>query len=248
MVSLGLIIFASLAAFIAGFIDAIAGGGGLIVLPCLLLTGLSPYQALSCNKFSACLGTAQALRSFTATGLVRWDIALKGIAFSLIGAAAGSLLALHIEQTLLGKILVALLPFALILTLLPHPHPKNDAVVSFWKIAPICLAIGLYDGFFGPGTGSFLILAFHWLMGLELLNASATAKTFNLASNLASTLTFISQGTMLWPLALPMAFGSILGNTFGSRLAIKKGNESVRRFLTFSLFLLIISLLIKYFF
>ncbi|MBO4334683.1 MAG: TSUP family transporter [Desulfovibrio sp.] len=243
-----LILFACLAAFAAGFVDAIAGGGGLITIPALLLSGLPPHQALACNKFSATLGTASAVGSYAAKKLIRFDLALQGIAFSLFGAALGSLLALHVAPDLLGKILVGLLPFALIVTFIPIDFSvKEPPPLKLWKVASICIGIGAYDGFFGPGTGSFLILAFHWLLGLELLKASATAKVLNLASNLASTITFIVHGSVLWSLAIPMAIASITGNVLGSRFAMHKGNKGVQRFLTFSLLLLTLTLIGKYF-
>lgn len=243
-----LILFACLAAFIAGFVDAIAGGGGLIQLPALLMLGLPPHHVLACNKFSATLGTASAVVSYATQRLIRYDLAAQGIIFSLIGAALGSLLALHLDPDLLGKILVGLLPIALIVTLTPiRVQKKEPSSLNIWKVAAVCVSIGAYDGFFGPGTGSILILCFHWLLGLELLKASATAKVLNLASNLASTITFIIHGSVLWSLAIPMAIASITGNILGSRFAVHGGNIIVQRILTFSLMLLTLTLLGKYF-
>ncbi|MBQ7617951.1 MAG: TSUP family transporter [Desulfovibrio sp.] len=249
MLSLTLIACCTLIAGLAGFVDAIAGGGGLIVLPCLLLSGLPPHYALSANKFSACLGTASALTSFAASGLVLWPIAFKGLGFSLLGAFLGSSLTLYLSPEKLGIILALLLPVALIVTLWPKAERKTlpeNCDIKIWKLSLVCLAIGLYDGFFGPATGSFLIIAFHFILGLGLLKASATAKVLNLASNLASTVTFITAGTMLWLLALPMAIGSICGNLLGTRFAVKRGAEGVRKMLSVSLILLTITLLYKY--
>ena len=249
MVSFTLICCATLAAGVAGFVDAIAGGGGLIVLPTLLLLDLPPHYALSTNKFSATLGTASALQTFALSGFVLWKMALKGVFFSLGGAFIGSMLTLAIAPDRLSTILTLLLPIAFIISLTPKPFRKISTPCSVpnWKLFLICFVIGLYDGFFGPATGTFLIFAFHYFLAVELLQASATAKVLNLASNLASTLTFIGTGTMIWMLALPMAAGSILGNILGSKFAIKKGSESVRHFLSFSLFLLMATLLYKYF-
>ena len=249
MLSASLVALMTLAACVAGFVDAIAGGGGLIVLPCLLLAGLPPHYALSANKFSATLGTSIALRTFASQGLVLWRVALLGVPFSLLGAFVGSILTLYIPAEQLSAILVLLLPVALAITLMPKPLRKepSSTPVRPWKVALVCLLIGLYDGFFGPGTGSFLILAFHAFLAIDFLHASATAKVLNLASNLASTLTFIVSGTMLWFLAVPMALGSITGNILGSRFAIRKGSEGVRRVLAFSLILLTATMLYKYF-
>ena len=236
------------AAFSGGFIDAIAGGGGLIVLPALLMTNLPPHLCLSVNKFSACLGTGFALGNFARSGLIVWPIALTGILFSLLGAHLGSRLTLIIPQEFLGKILIFLLPVAFIITLI-RPEQHNDPV-SFRKLPTIllCTAIGIYDGFFGPGTGSFLILGFYTILKLPLLQASATAKVLNFASNFSSTITFLIFGSILWPLALPMALASILGNVMGSRLAIHRGSRIVQRFLMVSLGILMVTLIWKYFF
>ena len=240
------------AGLLGGFIDAIAGGGGLITLPALLLTGVPPHYALGVNKCSACLGTATALGNFARRGLVLWRLAFAGLAFSLLGSWLGALLTLHISNEILGKILVMLLPVGMCATLLPpRRQAASTAVAQGWRLhflAPlVCLGIGLYDGFFGPGTGSFLILAFHWILRVGLLEASATAKVLNLASNVGSLVTFAWNGCVLWSLALPMAAGCMAGNWLGSRLAIRTGAKAVRRFLMISLGLLLLTLIWRHF-
>ncbi len=245
-----------LSAFVGGFIDAIAGGGGLVTMPALLLSGVPPHMTLGCNKVSACLGTCTALGNFARSGLVRWRVALTGIAFSLLGSFAGSEMALRLDPSILGKILVALLPVGICAVLLPPRERRRTTTrattpqqgARFWlPVALVCLALGIYDGFFGPGTGSFLILAFHWVLRMELMEASATSKVLNLASNLSGTLVFIYGGVVLWRLALPMAAACCLGNWLGSRMAIRIGSVAVRRFLTVSLSLLLLTLVWQYF-
>ncbi len=247
-----------LSAFGGGFIDAIAGGGGLVTMPALLISGVPPHMALGCNKVSACLGTCTALGNFARSGLVRWRVALAGVAFSLLGSSAGSQMALRLDPAILGKLLVALLPIAMCAVLLPprgnrrastraaSPFPQHG-IRFLLPVTLVCLTIGFYDGFFGPGTGSFLILTFHWVLRMELMEASATAKVLNLASNLSSTLVFIYGGVVLWRLALPMAVACCLGNWLGSRMAIRIGSAAVRRFLTISLSLLLLTLVWQYF-
>jgi hypothetical protein len=115
------------------------------------------------------------------------------------------------------------------------------------KVPPICLMIGFYDGFFGPGTGSFLIIAFYLLVGLDLIHASATAKAFNLASNIGALSVFLIEGKVIFLLGLPLAIANVAGNYLGSSLAIKMGNSMVRGFLFISLSILFISLFWKYF-
>ncbi len=242
------------AAFAGGFIDAIAGGGGLVTMPALLLTGVPPHAALGANKFSACLGTCVALGNFARSRLVLWRVALTGLAFALIGSWAGARLALSTEPALLGKILVGLLPVGMCATLMPRKERARaygEADMHgprLWLLTPlVCLVIGAYDGFFGPGTGSFLILAFHWILRMGLMEASATSKVLNLASNFAGVVVFMLNGVVLWSLALPMAAACCVGNWLGSRLAIRVGPAAVRRFLMVSLSLLLLTLVWQFF-
>lgn len=252
MLSITTISICTLAALGGGFIDAVAGGGGLITVPALLITGVPPHLALGTNKVSACLGTATALGTFARSGLVLWRLAFAGLAFALLGSYAGSVLALYVDADILGKVLVALLPVGMCATFLPkqkHDQPQRPLEgTRFWLVVPlVCLIIGVYDGFFGPGTGSFLILAFHYFLRVGLLQASATAKVLNLASNFGAAVAFTLSAKVLWPLALCMAAGSIIGNRLGSRTAIRVGSEAVRRLLSVSLSLLLLTLIWQYF-
>lgn len=251
--SLSAILICAGAALAGGFIDAVAGGGGLITMPALLLAGVPPHLALGTNKVSSSLGTGAALGNFARSHLVLWRLALAGLPFSLLGAYAGSLLTLYVSSEILGKILVGLLPVGMCATLLPKKNRTQPPLALegplFWSLVPlVCLLIGAYDGFFGPGTGSFLILAFHWILRVGLIEASATSKVLNLASNLGAVAAFIWHGKVIWPLALAMSVGSVTGNWLGSRTAIRVGAKAVRRFLTVSLSLLLLTLIWEYFF
>ena len=249
--TLSTILICTGAALLGGFIDAIAGGGGLITMPALLLTGVPPHLALGTNKVSSCVGTRVALGNFARSHLCSgvWP---GGAGLFPVGAYAGSILALYVNSEILGKILVGLLPVGMCATLLPKkerecaPRPLEGA--RFWTLVPlVCLLIGAYDGFFGPGTGSFLILAFHWILRVGLIEASATSKVLNRASNFGAVVAFIWHGKVLWPLALAMTGGSVIGNWLGSRTAIRVGAKAVRRFLTVSLSLLLLTLIWQYF-
>ena len=245
--TLGTVLFCSLAALVAGFIDSIAGGGGLITLPALLLAGLPPHLALGTNKMQSSMGTAVALISFANSHLVLWRVALMGLPFSLIGSGIGSNLALYLDEKLLGTILIVLLPVAMVCTIVPKKERKDANVSrgSHILVPLVCLAIGTYDGFFGPGTGSFLILAFHWIVGLGLVQASASVKVLNLASNVGALCIFLWSGQIVWAVALPMVVASIVGNWLGSRTAVRLGARAVRIFLTVSLGLLMVTLVIR---
>lgn len=252
MVSLSVVLICSGAALVAGFIDAIAGGGGLITLPALLLANVPAHNALACNKISAALGTATAVGTFARSHLIQWRVALVGLVSALLGSAVGSQISLLFANAVLGKILVCLLPFGMAATLLPKKDMAHDLNVDsgprLWLLTPlVCLCIGLYDGFYGPGTGSFIILALHFIVRVGLIQASATSKVINLGSNIAAAVSFVLAGKVLWLLALPMAAASITGNWLGSRTAVRVGPQAVRRFLTVSLGLLFCTLLYEFF-
>ena len=250
--TLGLMTFCSLAAFIAGFIDSIAGGGGLITIPALLLCGIPPQNALGTNKVQACTGTLVSVFMFARGNFVVWRIALLGIPFALAGSGIGSTLALSLSSDVLGKVLLGMLPFAMCLTMIqPGKEPIQESPLAgtrFWVLTPlISVVIGAYDGFFGPGTGCFFILAFHWLLKRSLVQASATTKVLNLSSNFSAMVVFMTSGVVLWPLALCMLAASVLGNWLGSRIAMRVGTKAVRFFLTISLILLMLTLVWRYF-
>lgn len=245
-------ILCAMAALCGGFIDAISGGGGLLTIPALLLGGIPPHLALGTNKLSAFLGTAVSLGRFAASGLVNWRLAAGGAGFSIAGSWLGSFAATSLPAEMLAKAIIGMLPVAMIATLMPQK--KNPAEIlnvtgwRFWLLLPaFCLALGFYDGFFGPGTGSFLILGLHWLLKQDLIHASATAKTFNLASNVSSAIYFMWHGLIFWKLGLIMAACFMLGNWLGATFAIHVGGKAVRRFLLLSLFLLLLSLVWRFF-
>ena len=244
--------FLLFAAFAAGFIDSIAGGGGLVSLPAALLAGLPPHAAMGTTKLMSTLGTTVSLWLYAKSKMMDWGIAAKGMGFSLAGSVVGTLLALAVAPDTLGKIILFLLPVAAAICFYPHKNrkkataPKNSGGVGLVLTGLVCGLIGMYDGFFGPGTGTFLILGLHFVLGLDLVRASGTAKTFNLASNSASMVTMACNGQVIYALALPMALANIGGNIIGSRLALSKGAGVVRKVLYVSLTLLFLTLLHRY--
>lgn len=252
MLATGSIIFCSLAALFGGFIDAISGGGGLLTIPALLISGVPAHLALGTNKISACLGTTIALINFARSRLVLWRIVFYGIIFSILGSWAGSFLALMLNASILAKIIIFLLPVGMAANFLPSKKNISGELqlcgLKFWiSLCLVCFFIGCYDGFFGPGTGTFLILAFHWILGMDLLKASATAKAFNLASNISAAVIFVIHGSVYWSLGIIMAVFLMIGNWAGSKFAIKIGARAVKKFLSLSLFILFITLVWQYF-
>jgi uncharacterized membrane protein YfcA len=220
-------------ALAAGILDAIAGGGGLLTVPAVLWAGLPPHLALGTNKGQAIFGTFMALIRFARSGLIDPRRALATFPSALAGSFAGASLVLALSPEALKPVVVVLLAAAAVLVGLRRAAPRAPAAgaprSSKALAGAIALAIGAYDGFFGPGTGTFLIAAFAGLMGDSLARASAEAKVANFASNLAALLLFAAQGTVVWRIALPMAAAQLAGGWLGAHLAIRRGDGLVRK-------------------
>jgi hypothetical protein len=220
----------ALAAFGAGFVDAIAGGGGLITVPALLAAGLDPHLALGTNKGQSSFGaTASAIGFWRRDGLDRHR-ALPAFVLGAAGAVIGALAQLAIDPKPLKPIVLGLLIGAAVLIAI-SPKPKKHGAASAGVLGVIALVMGAYDGFFGPGTGSLLILAFVTFAGDSMTRASGNAKIVNLASNLASLVTFAIRGTIVWSVALPMAAANALGAWVGAHVAVSRGDKLVRAIL-----------------
>ncbi len=249
--SLGIIILFCFFFLVAGFVDSIAGGGGLITTPVLLLCGLPPHAVLGTNKCATTIGTLSAAWTYARSHLVVLRIAPVGFVSAFCGAMAGSGLALLLDSALLGRLIVFLLPVGMVISLFSGHSFGRDGELpqkGLWpKVILMGFVIGLYDGFFGPGTGSFFILAQHILLRMDLVKASATAKIFNLASNAGGLVVFASGGVVLYAAAIPCAVANIIGNQLGTRLAIRIGPRVVRIFLYISLSLLLCTLVYRFF-
>ena len=223
-----LLFFAGLA---GGFIDAIAGGGGLISVPALLWAGLPPQLALGTNKMQAIWGTLMAVRNYAQKGWVRWQEMKLAIAVTSSGALLGTWVVTQLSHDLLKR-LVPWLLLGIALYVLVSPRLGQREVRA--KLSPVWFAVlagtglGFYDGFFGPGTGSFWTVACLSLLGLDLLRATAYTKVVNLASNAASVLVFAAAGSIHYPVAAVMVLGQLLGGWLGSNLAIRHGAGFIR--------------------
>jgi len=246
-----LLAFCVTAFVVAGFIDAIAGGGGLITTPCLLIAGLPPHMVLGTNKFAVMLGSLSALISYLRNHLVELRIAPLGFAMAFAGSAFGAWIALQIDSSALGKVIIMMLPIGFMLLLCAGKSRDNGGALPerhLWlKVILLSFAIGFYDGFFGPATGSFFIIALNLLLNMNLVRASGTAKVLNLASNLGALALFSFGGVVIYALAIPCAFASIAGNLLGVRMAVRVGARAVRLFLYVMLTLLIITLTYRFF-
>jgi uncharacterized membrane protein YfcA len=230
MLPVSTVVALAFAAFFAGTVDAIAGGGGLITVPALLAAGLPPQLALGTNKGSSVWGSGSASVAFWRAGRIDRKQAAFAFPLGFIGSLIGANLVLGISKDALRPVVIAMLIVAAIVLVVKKPtRDADDDTPRHRHLAAIlALVIGAYDGFFGPGTGTFLIVGFVSLCGRSMLNASADAKIVNFASNLAAVAIFAWRGTILWQVALPMAAGQLVGGVVGTRLAIKGGARIVR--------------------
>ncbi len=216
-------------AIAAGLVDAIGGGGGLLTLPVLLAVGLPPQLALGTNKGQSVAGSTAALVRYARAGLVSLPRARLTIPLGFVGALLGAALVLRLQAAVLRPLVLGLLLASAVFLVAVRPR-EVSAEAPHGRLFAMLLALGAgaYDGFFGPGTGTLLVVGFAGLLALPLRQASAEAKAVNAASNLAALLLFASRGTVVWTLALPMAAGQLIGGWAGAHLAIQGGDRLVR--------------------
>jgi uncharacterized membrane protein YfcA len=236
-------------AVLTGFIDAIAGGGGLIMMPALLSAGVPPINALATNKLQSMFGTSIACTNYARKGLVDWRANLLTVCLVFAGASVGVILVQTINTKALSLVIPLLLTASAIYVLLSPRMSDEDAHqrISARGYAPVGAAIGAYDGFFGPGTGSFFTATLVGLRGHGLTRATALTKLFNLTSNVASVLFFAIGGKMFWLLGLCMAGGAMAGGWLGSHTAMRFGAQIIRPLLVILSLCLTARLLWTYF-
>lgn len=226
-------LFLASACFCAAFVDAIAGGGGLISLPAFLAAGLEPHMALGTNKLAASFSTVGSALKFARSGKINWTLIKYFIPFSFLGAVLGVKSVMLIDSKYLYPLAFGLLVFVLIYTL------KNKTlgdVSDFQGTTPktlklgmlMAFALGFYDGFFGPGTGSFIIFAFIKIFKLDFIQASGNSKFLNLASNVASVITFIYFGKIAYIYSLTIGVVMLIGATTGAKVAVTRGTKFIR--------------------
>lgn len=239
-------LFLFFAAFIAGLVDAMGGGGGLIQVPALFsaLPSTMPASLFGTNKFASIWGTGAAALHYAKRVRIEWNAVLPATAAAFLFAFAGAYTVTYLPPDLVRKGLPFILIILVVYTLrikhfglhhVPHHRGKKE---QMWAVI-VGGGIGFYDGFFGPGTGSFLIFLFVRCFGFDFMGASAASKIVNVACNLAALLWFGYSGHLLWQLGLVMAVCNVAGSLVGSRLAIRHGSRLVRK-----MFLLMVSLLI----
>jgi uncharacterized protein len=240
------LLIVSLASLLAGLVDSIVGGGGLILLPALFATfpGAPPATLFGTNKSASIWGTAFATVQYSRKVDMPWRSLLPAAGAGLLGSLFGAWLVTQVDPSLFRKALPVLLVLLLLYTLVKKDMGRSHAPrfagsQEAWVAAGIGLVIGFYDGFFGPGTGSFLVFAYVRWLGYDFLHASAAAKFINLFTNMSALVLFTIKGHVWWHLALAMAVANVIGSLIGTRLALKHGAGFVRHVFIFVVLALI---------
>jgi uncharacterized protein len=238
--------------FLACFIDSIAGGGGIIALPAYLAAGLPIHTAYGTNKFVMCFGTSTAAVNYLRSGCVSLRLGIPAALCALVGAVLGARLALFLSPHALQVCLLIILPLVAVFMLLnrgfgaPVHQKMIKPEVAVVLAGAIGFVLGAYDGFFGPGCGMFLALAFVMIEHLDMIMATGTAKISNWASNVASAATFFLAGKIEFRIVLPCIFCAVCGNLLGSHLAIKKGSRFIKPVIAVVAVLLLVKIIVQF--
>ena len=218
--------------FLASFMDAIAGGGGIISVPTYLLAGVPMHMALGTNKVSSGIGTAVSTARFIKNGYIDWTLGIPSVALALVGSFVGTSIQLMIDEVYLQYLLLIVLPVVAFVVLRQRQFPEERGEIDRRKQCAIVwlasFVVGAYDGFYGPGTGTFLLLIYCNLAKMDVRTAGGNVKLVNLSSNIGAFVTSLRSGQVFLVLGLIGAVTSIAGHYVGSGLAIKNGSKIVR--------------------
>ena len=235
--------------FLAGLVDAIGGGGGLISLPAYLIAGLPVHQAIATNKLSSACGTTLATARFIRNRLVNFRLAIPSVLAAVMGSSIGAHLSMATDEKIMRYILFIILPVSALIVLNKKLfHNAEDDTVRLNRRTVLtaigaAFTIGIYDGFYGPGTGTFLIIAFTVLARMSIQTANAQAKVINLTTNITSLVIFLLNEQVLIPLGLAAAVCNMAGGYIGAGLVMTKGSKIVKPIILFVLGLLLIKIL-----
>ena len=237
--------------FAASFVDAIGGGGGLISLPIYLFVGLPTHYALGTNKLSSSLGTIASTVRYIKKGYVNWLLAIPSVALAITGSHFGTKLQLTVNEQYLRYVLIFVLIGVAAVMLKKRELPEVPGAIAPWKQRVIvwsaALVIGMYDGFYGPGTGTFLLIAFCKLAKMDVRTASGNVKIVNLSSNLSALATSLTAGKVLVPIGLIAAAFAFAGQYLGAGMMIKNGSRIVTPVILVVLSLLFIKIVLEIF-
>lgn len=235
--------------FLAGLIDAIGGGGGLISLPAYLLAGLPVHQAIATNKLSSSAGTSLATFRFIKNKLINFKLAVPAVIAAIIGSSIGAHISMRIDGKIMEYILFFVLPVSafIVLNKKLFSDTGSDTITldtrTYLTATVAAFIVGMYDGFYGPGTGTFLIIAFTVFAKLSVGTANAQAKVINLTTNITSLIIFICNGQVLFSLGIVAAVCNMIGGYIGAGLVMSKGSKIVKPIIIFVLFLLLLKIL-----
>lgn len=235
--------------FLASFVDAIAGGGGLISLPAYLLAGVPMHNAIATNKLSSASGTVISTYRLCKNKFVDWSLALPCVSMALLGSTVGARIALLTSDKVLKMVLIVILPIVAFYVLRKKELDEGAEERTIgrkkqWLIVAFSsLLVGCYDGFYGPGTGTFLLLLYTGLGKMDVRRASGNMKLANLSSNVAAMVVFLFSGTILVPLGLAAAVFSIAGHYIGSGMIMKNGSKIVKPVILVVLALLFVKII-----
>ena len=236
--------------FIAAVIDAIGGGGGLISLPAYMVAGLPTALASGSNKLSASFGTLIAAVKFLRSKKVLLVPSLCAVAGAIPGAYLGAELLSRTPENIMRLVILGVIPVMALVMILKRNAPEREYLEltkgKYLLCALTGLLVGLYDGFCGPGTGTLLIMGFTWIVGMDTVTASGSAKIVNLSSNISSLISHAINGNILFALAVPAMLCAAAGGYIGSALAIKKGAKFVRIVMMCMMVVLVVKLFIDY--
>lgn len=239
--------------FLAGFVDAVAGGGGLISLPAYIFAGVPIHVAYGTNKFANSIGTAVATSKFFKSGNIKLKLAILSSIGAIIGSWLGAKLVLILDEKYLHYCLMIILPIVAVFLLFNRSFGSVEEEKEikkkdmYFMSLIIGFIIGGYDGFFGPGTGTFLVLAFTSLLGFNLITASGNAKVVNLASNIGALIAYILGSKVSFAIGIPAAVCSVAGNYIGAHLAVKNGAKFIKPIILLVVGMLFIKVLLGFF-
>ena len=220
--------------FLGGMVDAIAGGGGLIALPAYVIAGFSPLDALATNKMSSCIGMTMSTSRLIKNGCMDWPIALPSALLGICGGLIGSSLVLMVKESVIRYFMLIALPLVAVFVLKKRDLDNGPEACPFSRSKQLLIALvasllcGVYDGFYGPGAGTFMLLAYTQLAKMSLRAASGNMKVVNLASNFGALLIYLINGQVIVPIGLIAALFGIAGHYIGAGLLLKKGTRIVR--------------------
>ncbi len=245
-ISLSWVIGFIIAGFIAGYIDSIAGGGGMIQVPVLLFSGISPIHVLASNKIASVFGVLMATIKYALSEKISWKVVSIAIIPCLVASYIGSSLVMYLSDEVIKWAILVAIPIAMIFLFKKSKKIQEEKIELNKKNIILSTApIGFYDGLLGPGTGTYMTISMKKFLRLDYLVSTASTKPLNFATNLGSAIAFIMAGKVLWLVAIPMGLANVAGSYVGSHYAIKGGEEFIKKVLIFVLIFMLIANIVK---